>query len=590
MKNFAKGLSLPLNKSYLFAFCLLLSSLRGECQSTLLNGIASYMKLNETSGNAIDEVSANNGTVTGTTQNASGKINAAYSFDGTLDYVTFPDVQAFMMDFEDHSFNAWVYITSYPASGLKYAIIGGELYSAGMFINSAGYLEYGIYNHSQATASSTQVPLNQWVMLTVTKNYFSSTNGTKYYINGNLTNSVTYVIDPNESASSNIIGACISSGNYYRLTTGSIDEVGMWKKILSADEVTELYNSGSGLSYPFNGGTPSIPTVTTTSISGITQNSASSGGNVTSDGGANVTSRGVCWSTTSNPTISNSKTNDGNLTGVFTSSVTGLSAGTTYHVRAYATNSAGTGYGSDLSFTTASAPVAPVVTTSSITNITQTTASSGGNVTSDGGASVTARGVCWNTTGNPTTSSSKTTDGTGAGTFTSSITGLSNGTTYYVRAYATNSVGTTYGNELSFNAGSPTGWQTSGGNVYYNSGNVGIGTATSFDAKLNVNGKILAEEVEVISNIASDFVFDPGYKLMPITELEEYLETNRHLPEIPSAEEFSREGQNLGEMDDLLLRKIEQLTLYLINQDQILNEQTRIIQELMREIDLLKSK
>lgn len=92
----------------------------------------------------------------------------------------------------------------------------------------------------------------------------------------------------------------------------------------------------------------------------------------------------------------------------------------------------------------------PTVTTASITNITTNTATGGGNVTSDGGAAVTARGVCWSTSQNPTTANSKTTDGTGTGSFTSSITGLSSSTTYYVRAYATNSAGTSYGNQVSF--------------------------------------------------------------------------------------------------------------------------------------------
>jgi uncharacterized protein (TIGR02145 family) len=92
----------------------------------------------------------------------------------------------------------------------------------------------------------------------------------------------------------------------------------------------------------------------------------------------------------------------------------------------------------------------PTVTTTAATNILQTTATSGGNVTSDGGAAVTARGVCWNSSGTPTTDDSKTTDGSGTGTFTSSLTGLASSTTYYIRAYATNSVGTAYGNEVSF--------------------------------------------------------------------------------------------------------------------------------------------
>ena len=96
----------------------------------------------------------------------------------------------------------------------------------------------------------------------------------------------------------------------------------------------------------------SVPTVTTSSVSNITQTSAACGGNVTSNGGATVTARGVCWSTSQNPTVSNSHTTDGSGTGSFTSSITGLTASTTYYVRAYATNSAGTSYGEQKSFTT----------------------------------------------------------------------------------------------------------------------------------------------------------------------------------------------------------------------------------------------
>ncbi|MCK9640324.1 MAG: HYR domain-containing protein [Prolixibacteraceae bacterium] len=96
------------------------------------------------------------------------------------------------------------------------------------------------------------------------------------------------------------------------------------------------------------------------------------------------------------------------------------------------------------------APGEPIVVTSDVSTIGSTSATSGGNVTSDGGATVTVRGVCWNTTGSPTTSNSKTNDGSGTGTFTSNLTGLLPGTTYYVRAYATNSVGTVYGGQKSF--------------------------------------------------------------------------------------------------------------------------------------------
>jgi uncharacterized protein (TIGR02145 family) len=195
---------------------------------------------------------------------------------------------------------------------------------------------------------------------------------------------------------------------------------------------------------------PGLPTVITTSITDITQTSATSGGTVTADGGSPVTVRGVCWNTSPNPTTGNTHTSDGSGLGVFTSYLTGLTPNTTYYVRAYATSSAGTAYGNEISFTAGQNITTPGVTTNEVTSITQTTASSGGNVTSDGGSEVTVRGVCWGTSQNPTTAGSHTTNGSGTGAFASSITGLSANTTYYVRAYATNIAGTSYGNEKVF--------------------------------------------------------------------------------------------------------------------------------------------
>ncbi len=193
---------------------------------------------------------------------------------------------------------------------------------------------------------------------------------------------------------------------------------------------------------------PTTPTITTTEVTSITETTASSGGNIVSEGGASVTARGVCWSTTANPTTADPKTSDGTGSGAFTSSITGLTSGTTYYVRAYATNSAGTDYGTDITFTAGA--TLPAITTTAISGLTSTTASSGGNITSDGGSSVTARGVCWSTSLNPTVADSKTSDGSGIGSFGSSITGLTPCITYHVRAYATSSAGTAYGNDISF--------------------------------------------------------------------------------------------------------------------------------------------
>ena len=197
----------------------------------------------------------------------------------------------------------------------------------------------------------------------------------------------------------------------------------------------------------------SSPTVITAEITAIAQTTAVSGGEVISDGGTPVTERGVCWSATPYPTIGNSTTADGNGTGSYPSSIGGLTANTTYYLRAYATNATGTSYGEEKTFKTLADPVVPTVITASVTQITTTTAQSGGTVLESGGASVGARGVCWATTPNPTIANSKTTDGEGVGSFTSAVFGLTANTGYYLRAYATNSVGTGYGNEINFTAG-----------------------------------------------------------------------------------------------------------------------------------------
>ena len=224
------------------------------------------------------------------------------------------------------------------------------------------------------------------------------------------------------------------------------------------------------------------PTVTTSNVIDLTQTTAVSGGNVTNNGGEDVTERGVCWGTTHNPTISVSKTSDGTGIGTFTSNIISLTPGTSYNVRAYATNSEGTGYGNEISFTT-SPVVLATLTTTAISSITSTTAVSGGNITDDGGGTITARGVCWDTISNPTTANHITSDGTGTGSYTSNLTNLQPGTTYYVKAYATNSGGTVYANnELHFSTVCHAPSATTNAAT-----NIGSTTAT-FNGTVNANG------------------------------------------------------------------------------------------------------
>ena len=191
-----------------------------------------------------------------------------------------------------------------------------------------------------------------------------------------------------------------------------------------------------------------LPMVSTLTINNVTPTSAEVVSLVSDAGSETVISRGICAGTESEPTIQSTiVTVDGEGPGSYNSALSGLAPGTTYHIRAYATSSLGTSYGNELTMTTLSA--LPVISTSAATNIEVTSLLTGGKITSDGGAEVTARGVCWSTSHNPTIElSTKTLNGSGAGDFSSEITGLQSGTTYYLRAFATNNVGTSYGNEI----------------------------------------------------------------------------------------------------------------------------------------------
>jgi len=187
-------------------------------------------------------------------------------------------------------------------------------------------------------------------------------------------------------------------------------------------------------------------TVSTAAASLISTTTATSGGTISSNGGGAITASGVVWSTNQNPTIADFKTSENATTGSYTSNLTNLLPATTYYVRSYATNSAGTSYGNEISFTTLATITAPSVTTVSQSQVTNKSFVVSGNVTDWGGANVTERGIVYATTANPTLENAvKLSTGSGTGSFSSYAYGVNPSTLYYVRTFATNSAGTSYG-------------------------------------------------------------------------------------------------------------------------------------------------
>jgi uncharacterized protein (TIGR02145 family) len=199
----------------------------------------------------------------------------------------------------------------------------------------------------------------------------------------------------------------------------------------------------------------SCPAVATEQVEQIGINQARVRGRIVSDGGAAVTNQGIVWGMSPNPTLSDSSTSALVQDGVFRGNLLGLSSATTYHARAFATNSVGTCYGASVPLTTLSPPpVCPIVTTMAVEAVGPNWVKAKGRVDSDGGAAVTARGVVWGPSPAPIIGpgQNSTNAGPGTGEFSTQYEGpgLSPNTSYYVRAYATNSAGTCYGASLSF--------------------------------------------------------------------------------------------------------------------------------------------
>ncbi len=293
---------------------------------------------------------------------------------------------------------------------------------------------------------------------TLTTSAISSITSTSVYGGGNISSDggvaisvrgLVYGTTSNPTLSNTILNIGSGTGSFSGSITGLTPNTTYYVRAYA----TNSAGTGYGNEVSFQTLPVAVPSLITTDASGITQTTVTTGGTISNDGGATITERGIVYGTSTNPTTSSTKVTSGSGTGSFSINITGLTPNTTYYIRSYAINSVGTGYGNNITFQT-SVPAVPSLTTRELLNITNTTATGGGSITNDGGSSITAKGICWGTSPNPTISDSKTTDGTGTTTFTSFITGLSASVTYYVRAYATNSTGTGYGNQQTFTTSS----------------------------------------------------------------------------------------------------------------------------------------
>jgi hypothetical protein len=293
-------------------------------------------------------------------------------------------------------------------------------------------------------------------VLTVGATLISSTSAV---LRGNVTSSggagvtergVVYSTSPNPTiATATKIYIGFNVGSYGSNAIGLTPSTLYYYRAYAINSVGTAY--GNDTTFTTLAQATFAPSVVTSKATLIGSTNATLGGNVSDSGTATVTERGIVYATTINPTTANTKVQIGTGIGTFSQNITGLSAATLYHVRAYAINSVGTSYGADSTFTTNSLPTfSPTVSTAKATLIGSSNATLGGNVSDGGTAAVTDRGIVYSTSANPTTSNTKVQIGTGIGAFSQNITGLNSLTTYHVRAYAINSVGTSYGADSTF--------------------------------------------------------------------------------------------------------------------------------------------
>jgi hypothetical protein len=408
-----------------------------------------WWKLNESSGQtAADTSSASNtATLSNMTDanHVAGQNGNSLSFNGTNQFATAneyvtdnvtPLSVSVWANFSSLGGSDHVVVSHYDYQNTK---SGWTLYTQTIASNKITVkLSPNGGSGSSYTANYTVPALNTWT------HYAFTYDGSqlKFYINGSVVSpSATTGTLPssifNDINTQVVIGASGNSVTNTSYISGKIDDVRIYDRVLSASEVTSIYNYATS-------------TVTTQTPSSVATSSMVGNGNITSVGESSPTVRGFVYGTTA--AYGATTTENGSFsTGAFTASITGLMCNTLYHINAYAINDAGTSYGSDV---VATIPVCmPTVTTSAATGVSTSTATFIGAITATGGADATNHGFAYGTVSDLSSVIATTSLGAQAGTttFNQSLTGLAPNTTYYFRAYAVNSAGTSTGSIVSTN-------------------------------------------------------------------------------------------------------------------------------------------
>ena len=337
----------------------------------LIDNLVSYWKTDEASGDRLDAHGPNDLTDVNTVGSATGIINSGADFEkDNSERLSIADASQTGLEPSAFSVSLWVKFESQGnfRQGLlvkSYNIAGDSpYYSYGIFLagdDEGSKLFFILADGGSVGAqlsSTTDPTTGTWYHVVATYNGTTK----RLYINGSEEANAS-ASAPNFSTGVFSLGAEAVYGFY---ADAIIDEVGFWSRAITADEVAELYNSGSALAYPFSTG-PSLPTLDTLSATGINHSSATLNGEITDTGGENADERGFVWGTTTqgdpgdvapaSAGYDDNSTETGDFPAeTFAHAIVGLTPETTYYVRAYAHNSAGYAYGDEISFATDVAP------------------------------------------------------------------------------------------------------------------------------------------------------------------------------------------------------------------------------------------